>query len=408
MITPATVATHAHLAATVGWDRIPSSWSALGAGHLAVDAGWPGADRLAAACAFLDLPTDLIAALERTRRATESEPELARLVAVGRRLLWGVSERTTSLGPSLPPRWGEAGRLLWALVLVGGVEQTRALHASRGIGADVTRATLGDYLLWMEEYRTRHGTWGLEAIDWLTRHAQGGIFRLGRLQFEPAVSAQPVVVYRHRGGERVLLAADQTPLRPDGQCADAEGGNGEEGWVARLHQVDGVVVGHPITPAGVVGRDQVRLDAADWRREMGPGDRVLAVHIPAGEPMGEEACRAAFTAAVGFFADHGDAPVPRAFACDSWLLEPQLASLLPAASNIVRFQSWWRLHPVRRASSAQTLERVFGHGTGIDDLATVPQRSSLQRAVVGHFRDGGTLRNGGGLAFLSDHLDREG
>ena len=90
----------------------------------------------------------------------------------------------------------------------------------------------------------------------------------------------------------------------------------------------------------------------------------------------------------------------KAFYCDSWLLDHQLADYLPSGSNIVRFLTDWYLLPVPDASDAQTMERVFGCSTA-DPLAETAT-SSLQRAVLTHIRQGGSWRNAAGVIFPED------
>lgn len=44
--------------------------------------------------------------------------------------------------------------------------------------------TFYDLTLWCEDYVKKHGTYGFVQYDWIWRHLDGSLFRLGRLQFE--------------------------------------------------------------------------------------------------------------------------------------------------------------------------------------------------------------------------------
>ncbi|MBR6772795.1 MAG: DUF5596 domain-containing protein [Clostridia bacterium] len=71
-------------------------------------------------------------------------------------------------------------------------DHTLALHRAMGVPHDITVATLKDVNVWIENYRFVNGELGLSNIEWLTNHALGYLFRLGRLQFALG-KAHPVV-----------------------------------------------------------------------------------------------------------------------------------------------------------------------------------------------------------------------
>ena len=105
----------------------------------------------------------------------------------------------------------------------------------------------------------------------------------------------------------------------------------------------------------------------------------LDVHIPASGPLSPEACDASFAQAAAFF----DA---RAAVCTSWLLDPALADYLPPGSNTVRFQRRFELRVAGRVADADVLRFVFQRFEA--DLDELPQRTTLERAVVAHLRAG--------------------
>lgn len=65
-----------------------------------------------------------------------------------------------------------------------GIETLRSMN----IPEDIISATFSDIAVWYRHYHTQLGMPGLspEILHWLERHLQGKIFRLGRLQYEPA------------------------------------------------------------------------------------------------------------------------------------------------------------------------------------------------------------------------------
>lgn len=184
----------------------------------------------------------------------------------------------------------------------------RELYREANIGDDVFLATFRDITIWAGDCRRRCGFDGVEELEWLLTSLRMELFRLGRLQFQPAES---------------------------------------------------------------------------------DGEPVLYVHIPADGPLDPDACALSYQAAARFF-------TCRRFLCHSWLLEPKLRLLLPADSNILRFQSGYRvleLFPKER----QAEERIFGYVS--DDSSCYPERTSLQRAAKDFLRSDtlgsalGELRN---------------
>jgi hypothetical protein len=113
----------------------------------------------------------------------------------------------------------------------------------------------------------------------------------------------------------------------------------------------------------------------------------LGVHIPRdGGPLTPESCDSSFALARAFFARHfTDAPADVA-RCTSWLLDPQLASYLGQDSNIVRFARRFELTDGVFAGDDDIIRFVFGELRG--PIESLPQKTTLQRAVVAHLRAG--------------------
>jgi len=119
------------------------------------------------------------------------------------------------------------------------------------------------------------------------------------------------------------------------------------------------------------------------------GDLVLSVHIPeAGGPLAPAAVDASLATALTFFGERFPDERYAAFVCHSWLLDPQLEAYLPRESNVVSFLRRFRLAPAQPDDGDLSVRKfVFGDTTS--PLRTLPQRTSLQRAVVRHLDAGG-------------------
>jgi hypothetical protein len=119
----------------------------------------------------------------------------------------------------------------------------------------------------------------------------------------------------------------------------------------------------------------------------GPGDRALAVHIPAMYgPLSPSACADSVARAREFFPRYFPEEPVGVAVCHSWLLDRQLAEYLPESSNIVRFQRRFRIAYEGEPRDEDIQRFVFGRAAA--DLDDVPRRTTLERAVVDHLRAG--------------------
>jgi hypothetical protein len=138
------------------------------------------------------------------------------------------------------------------------------------------------------------------------------------------------------------------------------------------------------------------------RTELGIGDgvsgHVLSIHIP---PIGrldaQQSEESVATAVESFKRWYPEEPIA-ALVCHSWLLDPQLAEYLRPESNIIRFQSRFDLLPLLPPEDPTEGDRelmrlglhlsVPPHPLTEEDLAAVPQDTTLRRAFVTHLRAG--------------------
>jgi len=132
--------------------------------------------------------------------------------------------------------------------------------------------------------------------------------------------------------------------------------------------------------------NRMEVRAAHVANAFREGDAALGIHIPESGPLTPEACEDSFARAQPFFARHFPETPTRLGICTSWLLDPQLADYLAPNSNIVRFGRRFTLVGDGYEGDADVLRFVFHRiAPGIDDL---PERTTLERALVAHLRAG--------------------
>jgi len=120
-----------------------------------------------------------------------------------------------------------------------------------------------------------------------------------------------------------------------------------------------------------------------------PDENALGVHIPESGPLTPEAVDGALQLARAVaLPAYGEFPVDR-FTCTSWLLDRGLLPLLDPGANMARFAA--RFTPYGDPEDGTRDALYFGFhretsGGETVDLDTLPQWSSLQRAVVSRLR----------------------
>lgn len=120
------------------------------------------------------------------------------------------------------------------------------------------------------------------------------------------------------------------------------------------------------------------------------GTPLIGIHVPGtGGPLSPQACDDSLRRARPFFdryfPEHG---ARMGFGTPSWIRDPQLAEYLPEESNVVRYLRRWTLTDSESFENGNDaiLEFVFRYrGQSLDEL---PQRTTLERAVVTHLKAG--------------------
>lgn len=134
-----------------------------------------------------------------------------------------------------------------------------------------------------------------------------------------------------------------------------------------------------------------RLGALEYELTAEAG--IVAVHIPSGADLSEEALNQSFDLAKDFFREHGTEV--KAFACTSWLLSPALKELLRPDSGILRFQSRFSVTKVFPEDESYKLWIYKNSKLSPEKF---PQDTSLQRAVKQYVLQGGKI--GAACGFL--------
>lgn len=127
---------------------------------------------------------------------------------------------------------------------------------------------------------------------------------------------------------------------------------------------------------------------------------ILSVHIPSSANLSREALDDSYQQARAFYPAHPevclvDGQKPQHIICRSWLLSPTLRTFLGENSGIRRFAEDFELYDSENESKG--CYHFLFMAKEDADPATLPENSSLQRAVKAHLMAGGGIGAGAGL-----------
>jgi hypothetical protein len=130
-----------------------------------------------------------------------------------------------------------------------------------------------------------------------------------------------------------------------------------------------------------------------------PHDSAINIHIPASGRMDIAECIASIRRMADFFGSR-DKPF-QAVVCYSWFLDQQLRQILPASSNIIKFQNLGHLFDFDEPS--ETIWRVFGERATKHGVNSVPHTTAMQKMLAEFANNGGVFKSGG-MYILKDEI----
>ncbi|MHB0997966.1 MAG: acyltransferase domain-containing protein [Armatimonadota bacterium] len=301
-----------------------------------------------------------------------------------------------------PADMGSMSGMFPAAVLLSGLNHMLQIHGERCIPAQITIDTLSDVDIWMRDYCNKYGTWGLDKLSWLSNHFRGRLCRLGRLQFMPSSYNHKFNAYRnHNTKELLVLSHGGVIYRSDGLIDGTNGIFDSVGrWTSILDEQPNIIRGNSIDRLGYAKKEPLEIIPKEWELVLSPGSSILEIHIPAGDKLSHDECGKSFYKAMSFFPTYFPKKHFTGFTCESWLLDPQIQSVLTDNSNIVKFQKEFHLLPAL-SDDTQTFERVFNSKPD-DDISNAPKDTTLRRALLNYMETGNRMRMGAGFILNQD------
>lgn len=146
-----------------------------------------------------------------------------------------------------------------------------------------------------------------------------------------------------------------------------------------------------------IGRLQFRR--RKFRKDIGTyaqGTYYIDVHVPGGAPLTPALCAVSYAEAADFFRKHyGMTDI--LFGCHSWLLSPDLENILPAKSNILAFSRSYTILETRTDPTSSAVSFIFDIPALPADTDTLPEDTSLRKAIKKHLKAGNTINTAFGV-----------
>jgi hypothetical protein len=326
-----------------------------------------------------------------------ADPDLRSVSSTVYHLVFETSEDYTAPISRADAAFGAEADLLHALFVLDSMRLVREKQQARGVPGEIARAVNQRHVVaWLNHAVATHGHVGISdwIPGWMRTIGSGELYRLGRLEFILRVWDYPFRVYaNNQTNEVIMLAEAGQHFTQDGYLV------GKTTWTSSLLESDDAVIGSPISPGGYALPQSVSLSRSEWHMVLGQGDPVLDMHVPGEGALTLESLHNALTQAEAFFDQYYPERPFVAYACDSWLFSPQLETMLPPESNILRWQHEGHLFP---ADDDEGSFLLFTFGSTTIDVATAPQDTRLRRAIIACLAGGGELRSGRYLLLRSD------
>lgn len=297
---------------------------------------------------------------------------------------------------ALPENDGREEGLLFAVLNLARCALFDQVLGKRGISLEYKDGALKSLKGALKNNLECYGSYGLRGMyrSSLVKHLQPVEFRIGRLLFEITKFNTSFELYRNKEtGETIPVALPGFQYMPTGK-RPPESYTGEL-FEPYIREAGDVMECFTFDAEGNFSSTPITLKVSDYEKVLQTGDDVLSVHIPGEGRMTPELVDEAFVLADKFFADHYPDVNFKAYVCSSWLLNTDIKEFLNPESNIIRFQSRFRI--VITSVNGYSL---FWHVFRMQNIVPIEQlvpANSFQQKFLDRVKAGQTLYNGYGV-----------
>lgn len=340
-------------------------------------------------------------------KSVAEQKKLARLLALLCAVLSDKEHREQDLEKFAPvyalenPNLGL--NMLTGLALLSQMPECYETLCALGLPEDFIRQTMRMPEGTVQAFAQLHGgVPGFHMLHWYQRLIRGVLFRLGRLQIELGTGFRGrAQVFQNKNGQ-VMALGHERPTHPSGIALGSVGAESSEGsWVANVEETELYWEGYPHDDRGLIQREKVRLPKGEWEKVLARYDPVVALHIPGDGRLTPEAVQDSLGRIRAFMSTYFPEYPYKAFTCNSWLVNPEIATLLGADSNIGRFCGLF--HPLTRKAPGTSVFSFVYQRSGPIVPEELPENTRLERALKAYYQSGKVLHEMYGYFLRDDH-----
>lgn len=281
------------------------------------------------------------------------------------------------------------------LCLIPSIPNIHRFLTARNLPEDVIRSTLGQFEDCVFIYSRRFDRLGLSKryFDWLQHYVDFQILNIGRLRFEIITLSDPIYLLQHRESKEQVLLMGGPEINRQGLYADTPPLESPQ-FRSLFRETECFYEGNPVSAQGRCQEKPVRYSKDAYELILQPGDTCLSVHIPDTGDFSQQSCERSYSRAATIFRAHFPELEIKAYHCHSWMMAPELNTILKPDSRILAFSSKYLRYPIP-TQGEDVLNFVFllKYKT-YEDLA---EDTSLQRALKKRYLNGQYLYEYGGV-----------
>ena len=319
------------------------------------------------------------------------------------RLLWGnVVATCIRLYPEAKsplPKTDETplGDFYPLLVLMPLIPSVAPLYRSYGFPEEEVKDIVGSFARIIAATKKRTGRPGYTQsyFTWQKKYAKGILFRFGSFNYELRTFSGAYILKNRSTGE-ILPCPATGCFHRDGMVLGSAGFTEEEGsFYASFEETETAYIAYPARDS-LVSSVPETFSKKEWECVLSPDDPTISVHIPAGVDLSPETVERCYREGLDFTEKHFPDFQPKAYYCDSWLLDPNLENMLGEKSKITQFMKSYTKWPFLSAGR-EIFSFIFVGFKG--ELSELPENTSLERGLKQRYLDGKFIHAYQGVLF---------
>ena len=273
------------------------------------------------------------------------------------------------------------------------------LH-KRGISEDKIQGALRYFTSGLDSFRRVYKRDGYMGYWWQSRVVNSNIIPVGCCNIEVLGNMnEGAIVFVSEKGESIALAHNRN-FHNSGFPLGAKYFEDENGsFYAEVVETEDSYIGYPYLENGYASKEKITLPKAIWEKKISPNDRVIKLHIPQGTKFTSEIVEKSLNEAVELVKEYYPEEKPQAICCFSWLCDPQLAEILPESSNIANFGKRFSRF-AQKSAGKDALKFVFGIADENPDFESLPEDTSLYRALKNYYKAGKAIYETSGYILI--------